>query len=93
MNPHSLNWRDNVDFVEPPPLLSSCYPLAIDLLHSPNPAIPIYLPSTFLRRSYDVPTTFLRRSYDVRTISDEIVRYKFLIINQFKIFNFQFSTY
>ncbi len=86
MNPHRLNWRDNVDFVEPSPLLSPCYPLTTLLLSTYFiPLIQLY-PYIFL-------STFLRRSYDVRTFSDEIIRYKSLIINQFKIFNFQFSIF
>ncbi len=74
MNPHRLNWRDNVDFVEPSPLLSPCYPLTTLLLST-------Y--SLFYILSLYLPSIFPLPSYDVRTISGEIVHYNSLIINLF----------
>ena len=72
MNPHRLNWRDNVDFVEPSPLLSPCYPLTTLLLSTYFiPLIQLY------------PYIFHLPSYDVRTISGEIVHYNLLVVRYF----------
>ncbi len=78
------------------PLLSAYFNFGESFLFSTSPPTH-HLSWLYPGYTHDIPTTFPRRSlpltYTKRTISDEIVRYKSLIIIRFRIFNFQFSNF
>ena len=91
-NDGQLIWKEcSIRLVEPSPLLSPCYPLAIPLLESTFLLASILLPSSYLLSTFFLPSCYLLPTHHFE-FTKRIFSTRFITNCQSQIQNFQFSS-